>query len=132
MKFSKTTEYSLRILSHMSLNENELHSAEGLYERLKIPKKYLQRILTDLARSGFIQSIRGRNGGFTFSRSIDKIYLSEIINATEGLDWTPKCMFGFGECALDSPCKMHDLWVDANQSMLTMLSSTTLADLKSK
>ncbi len=130
MNFSKTTEYALRILSYMSLHETEMQSAEQLFEKLKIPKKYLQRILTDLARSGFIKSIRGRNGGFAFARSPQQISLSEIIASTEGIKWEPKCIFGFGECAFDNACAMHDLWCDTHNSLVTMLTSTRLSDLK--
>jgi Rrf2 family protein len=130
MNFNKTTEYALRILSYMSLHEADLHSAEALFAELHIPKKYLQRILTDLGRGGFIQSIRGRNGGFAFSRDINTIFLSEIINFSEGVDWSPKCIFGFNECALDNPCAIHNLWTDSQVAQAKMLSSTSLADLK--
>lgn len=130
MNFSKTTEYALRVLSYMSLNENDLYSAEQLFATLKIPKKYLQRLLTDLARSGFIKSSRGRNGGFGFTRSTDQIFLSEIVASTEGIGWEPKCIFGFGECAFDNSCAMHDIWCDTHSSLASMLKSTSLSDLK--
>ena len=82
MNFTKTTEYALRILGYMSLQEAELHTADQLNEHLHIPKKYLQRILTDLTKSGFLKSMKGRNGGFIFERSPDQIFLSEIIAIT--------------------------------------------------
>ena len=130
MNFSKTTEYALRVLSYMSLHEDELYSAEQLFVTLKIPKKYLQRMLTDLAKGGFIKSSRGRNGGFGFARSTDQIFLSEIVASTEGIDWEPKCLFGFGECAFDNACAMHKIWCDSHNSMIAMLKNTRLSDLK--
>ena len=130
MNFNKTTEYSLRILSYMALNENELHSAEHLFEKLSIPKKYLQRLLTDLCRSGFIKSTRGRNGGFSFARPINQIYLSEIISSTELLEKDPKCLFGFGVCVLDKTCALHDIWAESHNNMIKVLASTRLSDLK--
>jgi Rrf2 family transcriptional regulator, iron-sulfur cluster assembly transcription factor len=130
MNFNKTTEYSLRILSFMSLDEKKLCSAELLHEKLKIPKKYLQRLLTDLARNGFIKSERGRNGGFAFARSTDQIFLSEIISSAEGFNWSPKCLFGFGECAFNNKCVMHDKWALAHENFVKMLSTTRLSDLK--
>jgi Rrf2 family protein len=130
MNFSKTTEYALRVLSYMSLHDDELYSAEELFTTLKVPKKYLQRILTDLAKGGFIKSSRGRNGGFGFARSTDQIFLSEIVASTEGINWEPKCIFGFGECAFNNSCAMHDIWCDTHNSLATMLKSTSLSDLK--
>lgn len=130
MNFNRTTEYALRILSYMALQDKELYSAELLYEELNIPKKYLQRLLTDLTRVGFIASNRGRNGGFSFAKDTQSIFLADIINFTEGIDWAPKCIFGFKECALDSPCAMHNLWTDNHNAQVAMLRTTSLADLK--
>ncbi len=130
MNFTKTTEYALRILSYMSLHEDELHTSEQLSEKLLIPKKYLQRLLTDLSKSGFLKSMQGRNGGFKFERSPGQIFLSEIIASTEGIAWEPKCIFGFGECAFDNACAMHDLWCDTHNSLAEMLKRTRLSDLK--
>jgi Rrf2 family transcriptional regulator, iron-sulfur cluster assembly transcription factor len=130
MKFNKTTEYALRILSFMALHSDELCSADLLNEKLQIPKKYLQRLLTDLSKAGFISSIRGRKGGFTFARELGSIYLSEIIDFTEGANWTPKCLFGFSECVLENPCAMHNLWAGHFIEQVKMLHSTSLADMK--
>ncbi len=130
MNFSKTTEYALRILGYMSLHANELHSADALSEKLLVPKKYLQRLLTDLSKAGFLKSTRGRSGGFSFDRAPDQIFLSEIIAATEGANWEPKCIFGFGQCAFENACAMHDIWCDTHNSLVTMLNSTRLSDLK--
>jgi Rrf2 family protein len=132
MSFSKTTEYALRILSYMSSHDAGLYSAELLFSELHIPKKYLQRLLTDLSKSGFIKSIRGRNGGFTFARDIHSIFLAEIINATEGINWAPKCFFGFNECALENPCVIHTLWTENYNAQAIMLATTSLGDLKQK
>lgn len=130
MNFTKTTEYALRTLGYMSLHTDELHSADVLSEKLSVPKKYLQRLLTDLSKAGFLKSARGRNGGFSFDRNPDQIFLSEIISSTEGVDWAPKCIFGFGECAFDNACAMHDIWCDAHNTLVKMLSNTRLTDLK--
>ncbi len=114
----------------MSLHEDDLHTAEQLSVKLLIPKKYLQRLLTDLTKNGFLKSVQGRKGGFSFERSPGKIFLSEIIASTEGIDWEPKCIFGFGECAFNNSCAMHDIWCDTHNSLATMLKSTRLSDLR--
>lgn len=63
MTFSKTTEYALRVLALMAGDDKKLYSSLELHKKLKIPKKYLQRLLTDLSKSGLIKSIQGRSGG---------------------------------------------------------------------
>ena len=52
MTLSKTTEYALRVLALMAGDDKKLHSSLELHKELKIPKKYLQRLLTDLSKNG--------------------------------------------------------------------------------
>lgn len=132
MTFSKTTEYALRTLAHMAENEEELHSSEALHKELKIPKKYLQRLLTLLSKQQLIESLRGKYGGYRLQRNSKKIYLSQIVDAVEGFKSKPICFFGFNECLLDRPCHMHDIWAKSQNETIKVLSSTSLFDLLKK
>ena len=129
MTFSKTTEYALRALNFMSRDSKKMYSSDYLHRQLKIPKKYLQRLLTDLSKSGLIKSIRGRNGGYVFAKKLDQIYISDIIDAVEGFNHEPGCFFGFNKCALDTPCAMHDYWTSTKKSLIHTFSTTRLIDL---
>lgn len=132
MTFSKTTEYALRVLAMMALDTDKMLTSALLHKELKIPKKYLQRLLTDLSRNGLIKSIQGRSGGFMFAKKIEKIYLSDIINAVEGFSPEPSCFFGFEKCALDNPCAMHDVWVKSQEELIEVLRTTNLKDLSKR
>lgn len=129
MTLSKTTEYALRILTLMASDKEKLYSSLYLHDKLNIPKKYLQRLLTDLSKNGLIKSIQGRNGGFVFAKKTEKIFISDIIDAVEGFSKTPSCFFGFEKCALDNPCAIHDVWVASQNDLIKILSTTKLSDL---
>jgi len=130
MTLSKTTEYALRVLTLMASDTEKIYSSIYLHDKLKIPKKYLQRLLTDLSKNRLIKSIQGRNGGFVFAKKIEKIFISDIIDAVEGFSKTPSCFFGFEKCALDDLCTMHDVWSASQQELIKVLSTTSLMDLK--
>jgi len=130
MFLSKTSEYALRILTYMALNNEKLLSAKDLFEELKIPKRYLMRLLTDLSKSGFITATRGRSGGYVFARSLERIYFSEIINSVEGLQSFEGCVLGNAVCPVDKPCALHQIWEKPKQAFLETIKTTTLADLK--
>lgn len=132
MNFSKTTRYALRALALMATDQQKLFSAHYLHKELKIPKKYLQRLLTELSKNGILQSTRGKYGGFRFSRSTKKIFLSEIIDAVEGFRHAPICFFGFHECFIHAPCAMHDAWTKSQRFTIDVLSKTSLADIVKK
>ena len=130
MFLSKTSEYALRILTYMALNNEIQFSAKKLYEELNIPKRYLMRLLTDLSKSGFMEATRGRMGGYVFARPLDAIYFSEIIDSVEGLQAFEGCVLGNTVCPVDKPCAMHQIWEKPKQAFLETIKKTTLADLK--
>jgi Rrf2 family protein len=129
MTFSKTTEYALRTLAFMSLSPRRPLSSAHLHGQLRIPKRYLQRLLTALAKHGLIRSTRGRNGGYVIARSLRKIALVDIVEAVEGFDRSSRCFFGFPACPVENPCAMHDVWTAHQRSLTRTLTSTTLADI---
>jgi len=130
MDLSKTTQYALRILSLMVEDPKRMYSSVYLYRKLEIPKKYLQRLLTDLSKNGLIKSVQGRNGGYIFAKKIDTIFISDIVDAVEGFKKEPSCFFGFETCPLDERCAMHDVWAASQDEMIKILSKTRLIDLK--
>ena len=132
MTLSKTTEYALRILTLMASDTKKMHSSIYLHNKSKIPKKYLQRLLTDLSKSGLIKSKQGRSGGFILAKKADKIFISDIIEAVEGFNKEPSCFFGFQKCSLEQPCSMHDVWTKAHHNIIEVLSTTKLSELKNK
>jgi len=132
MTFSKTTTYALRILTLMASNPEKMYTSVGLNETLEIPKKYLQRLLTDLTRNGIITSVQGRYGGFILSRNPSKITVANIVEAVEGLNEEVACFFGFEKCALDKPCSMHNVWTDTHKNIIKLLKKTKLSDLKNQ
>jgi Rrf2 family transcriptional regulator, iron-sulfur cluster assembly transcription factor len=129
VKFSRTTGYALRVLASMAHAPREPRSSADLHRELKIPKKYLQRLLTALTKHLLVRSIRGRTGGYVLARSPRRVALSDIVEAVEGFDPQPQCFFGFSACSLDTPCAMHDRWARHQRSVIRTLTRTSLADL---
>jgi Rrf2 family protein len=129
MNFSKTTSYSLNILSYMAQNDKVRMSAAYLHNELHIPYSYLRALLSELSKSGLVTGIKGRNGGFRLNRDKSQIFLTEIIEATEGPDSFNTCIMGFKECPFNYRCLIHPVWVKMKSEMLELLRTTSLDDL---
>jgi len=129
MNFSKTTSYAISVLSFMARHKDSKYSAKKLNELLEIPWPYLRQLLTNLSKSGFIYSTRGRNGGFQLNKPADQIVLAEIIDSVEGLNVFGTCIMGFKKCPFDHTCAMHEVWEDTRYSILNVLNTTTLDQL---
>lgn len=130
MNFNKTTEYAFRILSFMAQDESRLYNVDEIFEKLRIPYRYLRKLMTNLTRSGFIESIQGKNGGYKISKKTEDIKLLDILNAVDPEYLSVKCFFGFDNCALQTVCIMHDQWTDIRTNINSILASTSLADIK--
>jgi len=130
MNLSKTSKYAFRILGHMAKNEKELFSAQRLHKEIDVPERYLRRLLTDLSKHGFVKSIQGRQGGFTFARDISKIHLIEIVEAIDGLDSIDGCILGYETCAFNHACPMHHIWEETKKKVIETLTKTSLKDIQ--
>ena|SRR5665647_1340298 len=129
MKLSKTSEYALRILIYMAHVPDQLYTAKQLVKELKVSDKYLRRLMTDLSKSGFIRSIQGREGGYTFIKNPEDIMLYDIIDSVEGMDKLNGCLLGFEKCSSTNPCAMHYLWVDVRTDLNKVFRETRLSDM---
>lgn len=115
----------------MAMDESRLYTANELFENLNIPFRYLRKQLTILSKSELITSEQGKKGGYHITKSTEEIFLSDILTATmeqKGND----CFFGFESCALQAKCVMHDKWAEMQDILLTMLTTTNLAELINK
>ncbi len=130
MRFNKTTEYAFRIFAFMAKNKTKLYRADEMHEYLKIPLRYLRRLLTDLSKTDLMQSVQGNKGGFRLMKDSQEITLLDIVNATESDKDQNTCFFGFRECQFShKKCHMHDNWIAIIEGIEKLLGTTTLADL---
>lgn len=131
LKFSKTSEYAFRILSHFAADEDRLYKSDDLFEELDIPFRYLRRLLSKLAKGGLLLSIQGKHGGFKLAKPKSEISLLDIVNAVEEKRSTSECFFGFESCPLNNRCSMHDKWMSVQDNINEILLKTTLEELQS-
>ena len=129
MKLSKTSEYALRILIFMAKEPDKMYTAKQLIEELKVSDKYLRRLMTDLSKAGFIRSVQGREGGYTFIKSINEIFLFDVIDSVEGMDKLNGCVLGFEKCSCTNPCAMHETWQHVRVELNKVFRETTLSNM---
>ena len=129
MNFNKTTEYAFRILSYMASDETRLFRAGEIFKNLKIPFRYLRKMLTTLTKSGLLISIQGKGGGYKISKSPKEISLLDIVEATGDQVIKNECFFGFEKCSFENNCAMHEKWVTIKKNICEVIKNTSLADL---
>ncbi len=126
--FSKTAQYTFRILIFMSHDQDSLFSATRIHEETDIPYKYLTMLLTKLAKSNILKATRGRKGGFLLNKNIDEIFLIDILDAIDENNCA-NCALGESACNEDFPCSLHEAYVLPKIALVEMLNSTALSSL---
>ncbi|TSA38557.1 MAG: Rrf2 family transcriptional regulator [Porphyromonadaceae bacterium] len=129
MDLSKTSQYALRVLGFMALDESALYISEQISTVLNIPPQYLRRLLTNLSKAGLLNSDKGKGGGFKLAKTAGSIYIIDILAATEKKELLNSCIFGLENCIRDNPCAMHEQWAEARENILKILRTTSLADM---
>ncbi len=85
MKLSVKSEYACLALLDMADNyENGLRTTAQIAEKQEIPKKFLEQILVTLKYGGYLQSRKGKGGGYWLVKDPGSISLAEIIRLMDG------------------------------------------------
>ncbi len=108
LSISKQTDYAVELILALSkLKEGELLSLRTFSKQSTISFLFLQRIARSLRGAGFIESVRGINGGYRLIRPAHQISFRDVIEAIEG-------PFGVIACSKDEVCKLEAICTAKN------------------
>lgn len=99
---------------------------------IESPQFFTAKILHRLVKQRFIESKKGRNGGFRFNPEIPALTLKECITAVEGVRLFTSCGFGLKQCEVTHPCPMHDEYVIIRDALDKLTSTRTIQELARK
>jgi Rrf2 family transcriptional regulator, cysteine metabolism repressor len=131
MRITTKGEYGIRALFDLAQHEGEgpIPSA-GIASRQQIPESYLSQLLLTLRKAGFINSVRGPQGGHMLARPAGEINFGEVLTVLEGPLFPMDCVSpDFTDCCMLDICVIRDVWRDLKAATDDVLYSTTLADL---
>jgi Rrf2 family protein len=132
--FNKETEYALRGLVYIklqNLKERRPGTAE-IAKEIDAPQFYTAKILQRLVRAGFLESIKGKGGGFFFDPEKPDLQLVRLISATEGDKSYSGCGFGLKHCDENNPCPLHEKYALIRNSIKKLISEETVQSLAEK
>lgn len=132
--FNKETEYALRGLVYIQLQNlnNRRPGSVEVAKEIEAPHFYTAKILQRLVRYGFLESMKGKGGGFFFDRDKPDLPLAKLIVATEGDSSFSGCGFGLKHCDADNPCPLHHKYEPIRDSISKLVSEETVQSLAQK
>ena len=130
LMLTKKAKYGLKAMVHLArLAPGAGASIGEVAQANDLPKKFLEAILVDLRNAGFVQSRKGRGGGYALARPAIEITAFEVIRAIDGPLFITSCITIHGACDLTSHCTIKEPLRKVNDSIKDLLSGIRIADL---
>ena len=130
MKIPMKVDYGVRALVELASHYGEGHvQTSDIASRQGIPEPYLEQLMTTLQKFGFVQSRRGPQGGHILAMSPESLDLGMVMNTLEGNGSPLDCFIDPNDCMFSDSCAQQEIWKSVEESIQSVLSSTTLAHL---
>ena len=125
MKLTRYTDYALRVLMHLAARPDRLASISEMARTYRISQNHLMKVVHDLRKEGFLESVRGRSGGVRLARVPQDILVGDVVRHTEGGFDLVDC----DSCVIAKACSLTGALRQALAAFMAVLDGYTLADL---
>ena len=131
MLISTKGRYALRIMLDLAQQEpGAFIPLPAIAERQEASEKYLESIISTLARAGLVEGQRGKGGGYRLARKPCDYSVGEILRLAEGSLAPVSCLESdAGSCPRASECRTLSLWQGLDKVINDYLDNITVADL---
>lgn len=130
MKFSTRDRYAMRLMAELASRGDALVPLKDISSAQQISLKYLEQIITPLARVGLVVSVRGAQGGYRLARPADEITAGDVLRAVEGELTAIPCLAAQADCPRRDQCLTLEFWCGLNDRINQYVDHVTLAQLR--
>ncbi|MBI2947510.1 MAG: Rrf2 family transcriptional regulator [Verrucomicrobia bacterium] len=134
MRLTKRGEYALRAMIDLGLAQETGRPMLQIGEvarKENIPIKFLEAILVELKEAGYLDSKRGKHGGYFLAKPLDTIRIGDVVRKLEGPLAPIACVSqNFYErcsCPDEAHCGLRMLMLDVRNAISNILDRYTLA-----
>ena len=136
MKLSKRGEYALRSLINLGIAAKVGRSLVRVTELAKaedLPVKFLEQVMQQLREAGYVQSVRGKHGGYRLGKPAAEIHIGEIVRLIDGplapIGCVSQTAYEPCNCPDEAHCGLRMLMLDVRNAIAAILDRYTLADV---
>jgi len=136
MKLSKRGEYALRSMINLGIAAKVGRRIVRVTELAKaedIPLKFLEQVMQQLREAGFLDSERGKHGGYRLAQSASKISIGAIVRLIDGplapIGCVSQTAYEPCNCPDEAHCGLRMLMLDVRNAIAAILDRYTLADV---
>ena len=132
---SKKTKYALHAMTYLGKHrEHKMVLIQDIAEEHNISHKFLENILLELRKAGYLGSKKGKGGGYYLIKEPKDIPLSRIIRLLDGpiallpcvsLNYYEPC----AECKNEVQCGINKVMIQVRDETLKILENKSLQDI---
>jgi Rrf2 family protein len=134
MRITYKGDYALKTILDLAIHYgNSPITIHDLAKRADIPIKFLEQILLDLKRGGFVESRRGKVGGYLLAKDPIEISVGDVIRFIDGPLEPIACLEKhYSGCKDTYKCVFKSIWQDVTQAISNTVDNITFRDLARK
>jgi Rrf2 family transcriptional regulator, nitric oxide-sensitive transcriptional repressor len=124
------TDYAFRVLIYAAAHGDQRCTAEELATAFEISRHHVVKVVNELQHLGYLETHRGRSGGFTLACPPGRIRLGDVVRRTEATLSLVECFDRTtNACPLTRACGLKGVLNEAFEAFFATLDRYTIADL---
>jgi len=130
MQLTYFTDYALRVLIYAAVRPGSRCLTSDVATAFGMSRHHVVKVVNELRHLGYLDTTRGRDGGFALARQAAGIRIGEVVRRTEGSMALVECFNrDTNTCPLSPACGLKGVLREAFDAFLAVLDRATLADL---
>ncbi|MEW5758914.1 MAG: Rrf2 family transcriptional regulator [Candidatus Omnitrophota bacterium] len=130
MRITYKGDYALKSILDLALYYGKIVTIHDLAKRVDAPVKFLEQVLLDLKRGGFVESKRGKVGGYFLAKAPAQISVADIIRYIDGPIEPIGCAGkDYKGCKDMYKCVFRKIWCDVTKSISDIIDNIDFEDL---
>jgi Rrf2 family nitric oxide-sensitive transcriptional repressor len=130
MRLTVYSDYSLRLLMYLALKDDGLATISEIAKSYGISKNHLMKVAHELGVAGYVDTVRGRNGGLRLAKPSEGIRLGDVVRRTEPDMALVPCFKPIdAPCSIRPSCVLREALQRARQAFNDVLDGYSLSDL---
>ncbi|WP_233801135.1 Rrf2 family transcriptional regulator [Paraburkholderia sp. HP33-1] len=133
MRLTDYTDYALRVLLYLAVRGDGLSTIQDISQAYGISKNHLMKVVQQLGELGWVETVRGRNGGLRLGAQSLALTVGDVVRVTESDFALVGCLPGRQgvqrPCVITSQCQLRGALQAANLAFLAELDRYTIGEV---
>ncbi len=129
MNITRFTDYALRVLIFLGVNQQDSVTIKEVAARYGISKNHLMKVVQELSSLGIVEATRGKNGGIRLKLAPEQINIGKLVRKFEQTTPLVECLGTSNQCIITPACQLKHLFAGALEQFFIYLEQYSLQDL---